>query len=119
MPATPPALKDAKPARHKLLACLVLRRQVAEDRTEWRVLWSWFAVAPMVHQCGRGWDTESQEATMGAERDKRPDQDEEGMSEDAGAIEGYDLQPGADDEETTQPGQEQDPPEELEEERRG
>ncbi len=56
---------------------------------------------------------------MSAERDKRPDRDEEGMSEDAGAIEGYDRQPGADDEETTQPGQEQDPPEELEEERRG
>ena len=53
------------------------------------------------------------------ERDKRPDQDEEGMSEDAGAIEGYDLQPGAHDEKTTQPEQEQDPPEELEEERRG
>ena len=56
---------------------------------------------------------------MSAERDERPDQDEEGMAEDAGAIAGYDLRPGADDEETTQPGQGQDPPEELEEERRG
>ena len=58
---------------------------------------------------------------MRAERYKRPgpDQDQDGMSEDAGAIEGYDLQPGADDEETTQPQHEQDPPEELEEERRG
>ena len=56
---------------------------------------------------------------MSAERHKRPGRDEEGTSEDAGAIEGYDLQPGADDEETTPPQREADPPEELEEERRG
>ncbi len=60
-----------------------------------------------------------EEATMSTERSKRPGQDEEGMSEDAGAIEGYDRQPGAEDEEKTQPQHEEDPPEELEEERRG
>ncbi len=40
----------------------------------------------------------------------------EGVSEDAGEIEGLGLQPGAEDEQVAQP---QDPPEELEEERRG
>jgi len=51
-------------------------------------------------------------------RDERPGQDGEGVSEDAGAIEGYDLRPG-EGEETAQPQQPEDPPEELEEERRG
>ncbi len=52
------------------------------------------------------------------ERDRRPGRDEGGASEDAGAIEGYDLRPG-EDEATAQPEQPEDPPEELEEERRG
>ena len=37
-------------------------------------------------------------------RDKRPGRDEEGVSEDAGAIEGYDLGPG-EDEKTARPKQ--------------
>ncbi len=56
---------------------------------------------------------------MSAEQDKRRQQDEAGVSEDAGAIEGFDLQPGANDEQTKPPEQPQDPPEEPEEERRG
>ena len=55
---------------------------------------------------------------MSAERDKRQPQDEAGVSEDAGAIEAWGLRPN-EDEETAQPQQPKDPPEELEEERRG
>jgi hypothetical protein len=60
-----------------------------------------------------------EEATMSTERSNRSGQGEEGMSEEAGTIEGYDRQPGADDEAKAQPQHEEDPPEELEEERRG
>ncbi|HEY8602103.1 MAG TPA: hypothetical protein VIL85_27000 [Thermomicrobiales bacterium] len=56
---------------------------------------------------------------MSTERSNRSGQGEEGMSEEAGTIEGYDRQPGADDEAKAQPQHEEDPPEELEEERRG
>lgn len=45
----------------------------------------------------------------------RPD----GVSEDAGAIEGLGLQPGAEADRPEPTAQPQDPPEELEEERRG
>jgi hypothetical protein len=73
----------------------------------------------MLHREDQRHDRYDGEATMSAgEQDKRPVQDKEGVSEDAGAIEGYDLRPG-EDEETVQPKQPEDPPEELEEERRG
>jgi hypothetical protein len=73
----------------------------------------------MLHLTGRRRDANDEEATMSATgRDWRPERDEAGVSDDAGAIEGYDLRPGAD-EEAVQPEQPKDPPEELEEERRG
>ena len=55
---------------------------------------------------------------MSAERDKRQPQDEAGVSEDAGAIEASGLAPNENDK-AAQPQQSEDPPEELEEERRG
>lgn len=57
---------------------------------------------------------------MSAEtQDDRRQRDEDDMPEDAGAIEGFDLRPGADNVEAAPEQQPQDPPEELEEERRG
>lgn len=52
-------------------------------------------------------------------RDERRDRDDEGISEEAGAIEGWGLRSDEEDAPPAPQDQETDPPEELEEERRG